>query len=318
MDTRQVITLLNKAILKRQPLRSASNALRLVNGFGDEMDGLVLEQYDRHFVAQIMENEWHKHCPAILDLIKQTLASEYFIVKDRTVSASAEPGAFKSAVWLDGGSSQTNVNENALSFNVDLNDGLNSGLFLDMRQNRARTAAFAKGRKVLNCFSYTCSFGVHCRAQGAASVVNVDVSRKSLDRGRKNYELNHLTAEQNEFIKADAVEYLARAIKKDNRFDMIILDPPSFARHEGKTFSVKNDLGPLIISAMKVLNPGGVIFVATNYSLMTHDSLADMITDGANDRRIKNLEHLGQDTDFAGSGLMPESYLAAVLAVMDN
>ncbi|MEI6437773.1 MAG: class I SAM-dependent methyltransferase [Candidatus Omnitrophota bacterium] len=314
MTTPQAIELLAKAITKRAPLSALTNARRLVNGFGDAMEGLILEQYDRHFVAQIFENEWHQHCPAILEFLKTRLAAEYFIVKDRTASASAEPGAFRAAVWLDNGTSQTIVEENGLKFCVDLNDTLNSGLFLDMRHNRATVAALARDRKVLNCFAYTCSFGVHCRAGGAGIVVNVDVSRKGLERGRKNYELNNLAAAPNEFIKADAVEYLERAIKKDNRFDLIILDPPSFARYEGRSFSVKKDLAPLIKSAMKVLNPGGAIFVASNYSLMGHENLTNMILEAAGTRTITKESRFEQDEDFAGSGLMQESYLAAVLA----
>ncbi|MBF0594341.1 MAG: class I SAM-dependent rRNA methyltransferase [Candidatus Omnitrophica bacterium] len=318
MDTANVQDLLEKALLKRLPLKGVTNALRLVNGYGDGMEGLILEQYNRHFVVSILETEWHQHCQTILDFVKTRLNAEYFIVKDRTASASSEPGAFRSAVWLNNGSSQTIVEENNLKFSVDLNDTLNSGLFLDMRSNRAAVAVLAHSRKVLNCFAYTCSFGVHCRASGAASVVNVDVGRKCLERGRQNYELNNIPAEKNEFIRADAVQYLERAAKKDNRFDMIILDPPSFARHEGNTFSVKKDLAPLVASAMNVLNPGGVIFVATNYSLMSHDGLCDMVSEAAGERQLQKMERFGQDIDFPGSGLMQESYLVAVLALMKN
>lgn len=314
MESRRVIELLEQALLKREPLCGITNALRLVNGFGDGMEGLVLEQYNRHFVAQVFDSAWHKHGQTILDFVRERLNAQYFIVKDRTETASPQPEAFRSTVWLDQGSSQTVVEEHGLKFKVDLNDTLNSGLFLDMRRNRALVATQAKGRKVLNCFAYTCSFGVHCRAKGASAVVNVDVSRKSLERGRGNYELNGLVPAPNEFIRADAVEYLERAAKKDNRFDLILLDPPSFARYEGKSFNVKKDLAPLVQSAVAVLNPGGSIFVATNYSLMTHDTLLDMVHAAAGERQLMQVERLGQDADFTSSNLMPESYLVAVLA----
>lgn len=314
MEKEHVIALLKKAFLKRQPLEGVTNALRLVNSFGDGMEGLVLERYDRHFVAQIFDESWHQHGQTIVDLLKARWHAAYVIVKDRTSSGGAQPEAFRSVIWEDSGSSQTMVEENRLKFGVDLNDTLNSGLFLDMRRNRSTVAALAAGRKVLNCFSYTCSFGVYCRARGASSVVNVDVSRKSLERGRKNYELNNLPFVRNEFIRADAVEYLERAVKKDNRFDMIILDPPSFARYEGKAFSVKKDMPLLVKSAMRVLNPGGILLAATNYSLMSHDDIVDMIHDAAGTREIARTDRSGQDDDFVGSGLMPESYLATVLA----
>lgn len=318
MNNTRIIALLETALLKRLPLRGLTNAIRLVNGYGDGMEGLILEQYNRHFVVQIFESEWHQHCPVLLDFVKDRFNAEYFIVKDRTASASSQPDAFPSAVWLDSGHSATLVEENGLKFSVDMNDTLNSGLFLDMRRNRIKTAALAHGRKVLNCFAYTCSFGVHCRAMGASAVVNVDVSKKSLERGRTNYELNNLTPEHNEFIRADAVEYLDRAVKKDNRFDLIILDPPSFARYEGRAFSVKKDLAPLVNAAVTVLNPGGIIFLATNYSLMSHEGLLDMISETAGKCQIKTHERLGQDDDFPGSGLMQESCLTAILAEMDQ
>ncbi|MBF0594337.1 MAG: hypothetical protein HQL22_05150 [Candidatus Omnitrophica bacterium] len=101
-------------------------------------------------------------------------------------------------------------------------------------------------------------------------------------------------------------------------FPLILTDPPSFARHEGNTFSVKKALAPLVASAMNVLNPGGVIFVATNYSLMSHDGLCDMVSEAAGERQLQKMERFGQDIDFPGSGLMQESYLVAVLALMKN
>ncbi len=314
MESRQVRQLLEEAALRREKFGEVSDAVRLVNGFGDGMEGFILEKYGRHFMAQVFEPHWLVHAQVILDFLTSRFNAEYVIVKERSASASSEPGAMTFNMWLDGGSSQTIVSENGLKFAVDLNDTLNSGLFLDMRRNRALVAGFADGKKVLNCFAYTCSFGVYCRAKGASSVVNVDVSKKSLERGRRNYELNGLVPAPNEFIRADAVAYLERAVKKENRFDMIILDPPSFARHEGRSFSVKKDLAPLIERAVTVLNPGGILFVASNYSLMGHVNIEDMIMDAAGRRTVKSMDRFGQDDDFEGSGSMQESYLAAVLA----
>jgi len=314
MAMEHVKDLLEAALLKRQGLKGVTNAMRVVNSFGDGMEGLVLEQYDRHCAAQVFDRRRLKHAQVIIDFVKDRLNGQYLIVKERIESASSDPGSIPANVWLDSGSSRTVVEENGLKFGVDLDDTLNSGLFLDMRSNRKAVAGFARGRRVLNCFSYTCSFGVYCRAGGAAAVVNVDVSRKSLERGARNYALNGLTPEKNELIRADAVEYLERAGRKDNRFDLIILDPPSFARYEGKAFSVKKDLAPLVALAMKVLNPGGILFVATNFSAMSHENIEDMIIAASGKRGIRNVQTLGQDVDFVGSGLMQESYLAAVLA----
>ncbi|MBF0569465.1 MAG: class I SAM-dependent rRNA methyltransferase [Candidatus Omnitrophica bacterium] len=309
----KIIRSLQEAVGKRAPLKSRTNALRLVNSFGDDLDGLVLEQYGRHCVAQVFEEHWLKEQRLLADFVKEELGAEYFLIKDRTQSASSKPDAIRMNVLIDSGSSRTIVEEDGIKFEVDMNDTLNTGLFLDMRANRKVVGERARGRKVLNTFAYTCSFGVHARAGGASAVVNVDISRKNLERGRINYQLNQLPSAENEFIRADAVQYLERAVKKDNRFDLIILDPPSFARHEGKVFSVKKDLAHLLRMAIAVLEPDGTLFVATNYSEMTHDYLEGLIETEARDRAIKKIERFGQDEDFVGSGLMPESYLAALL-----
>ncbi|OGX41097.1 MAG: hypothetical protein A3G91_05480 [Omnitrophica WOR_2 bacterium RIFCSPLOWO2_12_FULL_50_9] len=313
MDNK-TMDLLEAALCKRQPLESHTNALRLVNGLGDGLKGLILERYGRHFAAQIFHKRWFAEKEALTDFVRSRCNGRYLIMKDRTESVSSRPEAVKASVWIEEDVSRTVVRENGLKFGVDLNDTLNSGLFLDMRRNRQIVAGLARGRRVLNCFAYTCSFGVYCRAAGAESVVNVDISAKSLSRGRSNYELNRLVPSRNEFIRADAAQYLKRALAKDNRFDLIILDPPSFARHEGRTFSVKKDLAPLIGTAMNVLNPGGFLFVATNLSAVSHDSLEAMVRAAAQGRRIKRVQRLGPDEDFVTEGVTPESYLAALLA----
>ncbi|MEI8011104.1 MAG: class I SAM-dependent methyltransferase [Candidatus Omnitrophota bacterium] len=307
-----LLGLLQTAWDKREGLRAVTNAIRIVNGYGDGLDGLVLEQHGHHFVAQVFEERWLDEKEALVHFVKG-LGAQYLVVKDRTQSASSRAEDLTARVWIDGLSS-TMVEEFGIKFSVDMNDTLNTGLFLDMRANRRLVAGLAKGRKVLNLFSYTCAFGLHCRKQGASSVVNVDVSRKALDRAKVNYELNGLIPEKNEFIRADAVEYLERGVKKDNRFNMIILDPPSFARFEGKTFIVKKDLPQVVSLCVKLLEPEGVLFVATNHSEMIHSHLQSIIKAAVKGRKVSDMQCLGQDTDFEGSGFMAESCLTAVLA----
>lgn len=305
-DITQIIT---RSIKKRESFFKYTNAVRLVNGIGDGLNGFVLEQYNRHFVVQVFEKMWLDELPALKRFFSDVYAADYVIIKDRTDSASSNPDAFRTQVLIEKTPSTTTVQENGLKFSVDLNDGLNSGLFLDMRHNRSRVASFAKDKKVLNCFAYTCSFGVHCKAAGALSVSNVDVSQKCLQKGRQNYELNALSVGEYEFVRADVGYYLDRAVAKANCFDMIILDPPSFSRHDNKVFSVKKDLLGLMTLAIKALNPGGQLFVATNCSGISPTHLEAMLQGSS----LRVLERLTQDKDFVGSGRNAESYLAALL-----
>ena len=309
---KKTIDLIEAAINKRKPLRKITNTLRLVNGLGDALAGLVLEQYDRHCVIHLFNKRWIAHKEALAEFVKNRLEARYLIIKERLDSKALKSEQINANVYIDQAPSRTVVQENDLYFGVDLNDGLNSGLFLDMRRNRKIVAGLTKGVRVLNCFAYTCSFSVYARASGASSVINVDISRKSLERGRENYELNHLDYTGTEFVRADALTYMKLALKKENRFRCVILDPPSFARHDGKVFSVKKDFAVLIDAAMNILKPGGVLLAATNFSGLPHQALEDMVVAGGREK-VKSIKPLGQDTDFRGSGRMPESYLAALL-----
>jgi 23S rRNA (cytosine1962-C5)-methyltransferase len=169
-----------------------------------------------------------------------------------------------------------------------------------------------QGQKVLNCFSYTCSFGVYATAAGAREVVNTDISKKILERGKMNYRLNGFSPRDEEFVKADSSFYLTRALKKGNSFDVIILDPPSFARGGTQVFQVKRDLPQLIAMATAVLNPGGKLLISTNYSEISYTDLESMLASNLNGRRVGSIKRIGQDDDFCGSNSFKESFLVGL------
>ncbi len=305
--------LFKAAFEKRIPLREHTNALRLVNGRGDGLDGLILEEYNGHFVAQAFESRWVAQAELIAEIVRTHFKPQCLLLKDRSTTASSAADDITSR-FLIKGASQTTVQEYGLSFAVDVHDGLNAGLFLDMRANRRMAGAVCKDKKVLNCFSYTCSFGVHARANGAAEVLNVDLSRNYLKRGQDNYALNKFAPGRGEFLCFDAVEFLEKAVKKANCFDVIIIDPPSFARGDKKTFQVKRDLPALLDNAVKVITPGGHILVSTNFNGIAHTDLKGMLKHAADSRPIKDMAPIGQDKDFPGTNTFKESYLAGVWA----
>jgi len=296
---------LNKAIQRRVPLSSITNAMRLVNGAGDDLDGLLIDRYNKHLHIQVLKDHWHKQMNGICHLLASFMPVAYLIVKSRR-------GLDIKAEVLIGTEPRTIVEEHGVKFEVNLKDGLNCGLFLDMRKNRRMVGQFSKEKKVLNCFSYTCSFGVHARVGGAREVINTDISRKILERGKNNYQLNALSTTPGEFIKASSISFLQRAFKKNNCFDVIILDPPSFARHEGQVFQVKRDLPKLIALAVAVLNPEGRLLVTTNYSGIGGADLERILSRGLNGRRVVYIQRVGQDEDFCGSNSFKESYLVGL------
>jgi len=265
----------------------------------------LIDRYNRHLHVQALSDHWQQQKDEIAALLTRAMPAEYLIFKSRR-------GLEIRQEVLIGSVSRTVIHEYGAKFEVDLNDGLNCGLFLDMRHNRRMVAEASKDRKVLNCFSYTCSFGAHARIAGAMEVVNTDISRKVLERGKDNYGLNALSSAPGEFIKADSMAFLQRALKKKNMFDVIILDPPSFARNDEGVFQVKRDLPELTASAIRVLNPGGNLLLTTNYSGIGHADLERTLSGALNGRRAAKAQRVGQDKDFIGSNTFKESYLAGL------
>ena len=310
-----VIPHLKAALSYRESLRLNSNALRLVNSRGDGLDGLIIDRFNKHFVVYFLNNFWHRHKREIFDFLCERFSIEYLVLKDRTFLDKPSATQIAVEVLLSRGDSKTTVEENGLLFNVDLNDHLNQGLFLDMRKNRKLLASYAQGKAVLNCFAYTCSFGAYCRKSGASRVTNVDISLKFLKKGKENYQLNRLHIGRSEFVCADTAQYITGAVKRNNFFDIIILDPPSFSRYKGKVFSVKKDMPGMIEKALGALNDFGILFVSTNLSSIFRRQMEEWTYAAARRaiRKIIEIEPLGQDTDFRGSGLMKESFLSALL-----
>lgn len=300
------------AFQKRKRLYEFTNAVRLCNGKGDGLPGLTLDQYHRHFLVKIFDPRWASRLQGVREFLVQEFDPAYLIFKD--ASKEELTSGYRDLSVMHA-SPQTVVTENGLKFRVDLEDNLNVGLFLDMRENRKIVGEISREKVVLNCFAYTCSFGVYCRKGGASRVVNVDISPKYLDWGAGNYELNRLAYSQEEFVKKNVSTYISRAVKVGNLFDVVILDPPSFSRYEHKVFAVERDLPRLISLALRILKPKGTLFVATNFTGISPIRLEEWVYKSSREAHIpiEKMTCLGQDRDFRGSGSMKESHLAAVL-----
>src|SRR5262249_20095902 len=146
---------------------------------------------------------------------------------------------------------QTIVTERHLRFGIDFTAGYSAGLFLDQRENRSHLRRIAP-RRLLNCFAYTCSFSVAAASAGALTL-NIDLSSKSLGRGRDNFALNNLSTVDQRFIADDVFAVLPRLARRGEKFDAIILDPPTFSRsHEGKAFQVERDFEKLLLGAVEL------------------------------------------------------------------
>lgn len=173
------------------------------------------------------------------------------------------------------GSLETVAIENGLKFGIDFGAGYSVGLFVDQRENR-RFVRQAKPKKVLNCFAYTCSFSVAAATAGAQTV-SVDLSKKSLARGRETFSLNQLSTDGHQFLADDVRPVLRRLARRGEKFDMIILDPPTFSRTKGgAAFHVEKDFEDLIGAAVEIAHREARLLISTNCVTLSEQTLERM------------------------------------------
>ena len=162
--------------------------------------------------------------------------------------------------------------ERSLRYGIDFESGYSVGLFVDQRENRSFVRG-AKPQTLLNCFAYTCAFSVAAASVGAQTV-SVDLSKKSLARGKENFSLNLLPTEGHRFVAEDVMEFVPRLARKGKKFDIIILDPPTFSRtHRGKAFQVEQDFETLLSQALELADRDSHILLSTNCTTFNERAL---------------------------------------------
>lgn len=333
--------LLRTAFEKRLSLFKVTDAYRIVNGAADGFPGLTLDRFGDRLQVQFFGPEMLPRRNELVEAVVETFSPACVVVKERlSRSGKSLENAPMEVAFGTREAAVGTVREGNARFHVDLLDTINPGLFLDMRHvrlevedrframtgavpagaqfntsNKPASDADKNGPRFLNLFSYTCSFSVHARLGGAAVATNADISGKILDKGRENYALNGLDLRPGEFFRGNALEYVRWAIKKDLKFDGIVLDPPSFARFKGLNFNVREHLMPLVAECAQILNPRGFIMVSSNYSEFALDSFArDVLTAVKSiHEKARTAWKRGQDIDFAGSGATKDSCLVATL-----
>jgi 23S rRNA (cytosine1962-C5)-methyltransferase len=210
------------------------------------------------------------------------------------------------------------VREGKCRFMVDVTAPLGTGLFPDMRLGRNAVARLSAGVRVLNCFSYTAAFSVVAGVHGAAQIVSVDSAERAHARARQNFKVNGLDyeAQRYEWLTADTFAALARMESRGRRFDLVILDPPTFSTTKGRTFTALKDYAELVSAALAVVERGGTLLAASNAARLTVDDFDRAIGRGADlaGKQIVITERLGQPPDYPVSPGFPEGrYLKVAL-----
>jgi 23S rRNA (cytosine1962-C5)-methyltransferase len=285
-----------------------TTCFRLVNDEGDALPALAVDVYDRWLVAQLHTGDvWNDaRRERVLDRLG-ALGFEGVYLKLRPKQANVlvdtrrEDVAPARAVRGESAPEEIVVREEGVPYRVRLGDGLSTGLFLDQRQNRVLVRRLAEGARVLNLFSYTCGFTVAAAVGGASRTVSVDASVAALERGRANVEGAGIALASHVFAAEDAFAWLARAAKKkEERFDLVVLDPPSYSSTKKRRFVAESDYGELVTQALAVLAPGGRILASCNHRGMTWSRFRRLCAEGARAARrdLAQLKDLQGGSDY--------------------
>jgi len=176
--------------------------------------------------------------------------------------------------------SEVVAHEEGLNYLIRPGEGFSVGLFPDMRETRARVRAWAAGKRVLNCFAYTCGFGVAATAGGATRVLNLDLSKPALEWGKSNYRANRFAVDDHDFVYGDVFDWLARLAKRNERFDLVILDPPGFSRTKSRSFSAARDTGDLAGLAARVTATDGLLLACCNVAELPWRTFRELVLAG--------------------------------------
>ena len=192
------------------------------------------------------------------------------------------------------------VLENGVLYQVFMNDGLMTGIFLDQHEVRGSLVdGLAMGKSLLNMFSYTAAFSVAAAMGGASQTTSVDLAKRSRELSQAHFQANGLSTDDHRFIVMDVFEYFKYAKRKGLTYDVIVLDPPSFARNKKQTFSVAKDYHKLISQSLEILNPGGIIIASTNAANVSRQKFTEQIDKGFAGRSYQILNKYGLPADFA-------------------
>jgi len=300
-----------------------STAYRLVNAEGDGVPGLTVDRYADYLMLQIYSAAWRPHLKLVTQILQELLSPLGIYEKSRpqkTRELEAVSDSKKYGRLLAGTSApqRLKVRENGLTFLVTLEQGLNTGLFLDQRRNRRDLMGRVKGKRVLNLFSYTGAFSVAAAAAGAAQVTSVDASTGYTDWARDNFAANRLTPKQHEFIVGDCLAVLGKLAQGGKRYDVILMDPPSFSTTAKSRFTTRGGTSDLVAAALPLLTDNGLLIASSNHQKVDVAEYLKELRRGAlqtvGDLRVISL--LGQPEDFPYPVTFPEGrYLKYAICV---
>ena len=302
---------------------SGTDCYRLVHGEGDLLPGLIIDYYSGVCVLQAHSAGMFRAKRQITEALRAVYGDSLKAVYDKssgTVPFKAGLDPVDGYLYVKEGfdDSGFSVCENGHGFYVNWHDGQKTGFFLDQRDNRALVGRYAAGRNVLNLFSYTGGFSVYALSSGARRVVSVDSSKRAISLLDSNMALNGLDKARHESVCADAMDYL-RSVP-EGEFDMMIVDPPAFAKHRGALRNALKAYQRLNASAISKVASGGIVFTFSCSQAVDKEAFALAVFSAAADtgRNVRILDRLNQPADHAVSIYHPEGeYLKGLVLYVE-
>ena len=298
----------------------ATTCYRLIHGEGDLLPGLVVDVYERTAVVQCHSVGMYHSRQAIATAIREAYGNDIEAIYDKssqTLPFKAELGAIDGYLWGRTAERDNIVLENGLKFKVNWEEGQKTGFFIDQRVNRDLVRQYAKGRKVLNTFCYTGGFSVAALAGGAKEVVSIDLSERAVKLAEENAIINFGSDAPHKAIACNAVEYLKDI---DSDYDLIILDPPAFAKHHKVLGNALQGYKKINARALEKIAPGGILFTFSCSQAVSRDLFRTTIFTAAAiaRRKVRIIGQLTQPADHPINIYHPEGeYLKGLVLYVE-
>lgn len=295
-----------------------NNTYRLVHGEGDNLPGLVIDCYGKTAVVQAHSVGMHMSRIAITEQLVKVMdgrIDNVYYKSETTLPFKADLGQENAFVY--GGTMENVALENGLKFRVDWLRGQKTGFFVDQRENRSLLEHYAKGKKVLNMFCYTGGFSFYAMRGGAELVHSVDSSAKAIDLTNENVNLNFPGDPRHQAFCEDAFKFLEHNADK---YDLIILDPPAFAKHRAALHNALKGYTRLNVKALERIKPGGLLFTFSCSQVVTKDNFRNAVFTAAAQagRKVRILHQLHQPADHPINIYHPEGeYLKGLVLYVE-
>ena len=310
---------IERAQLIRRPIieRANTNGYRLLCAESDGLPGITVDVFANTLVCQLLSAGAEHQREVIFEALKHCFP-DFAIYERSDVEVRNKEGIKKSVGLIHGElPSELIIEENGIKAYVDVQKGHKTGYYVDQRDNRLALEKYVEDKDVLNCFSYTGTFGLYALRGGARHVTQVDMSQDALDIAERNCVLNDFAPESMTLVKHDVFKLLREYRQEGRSFDVIVMDPPKFAESKAQLHGACRGYKDINMLAMQLLNPGGILLTFSCSGLMEQNLFQKIIADAALDanRDMVFLEKLGQAQDHVIGSAYPEGfYLKGLVA----